>query len=73
MNVSAAVTYAGYATIAALWVLWTVFTLTQRPRYATLGGIVRRMMRHPVMRWVLWASWAFVGWHFFVRGSGAFK
>jgi hypothetical protein len=73
MNVSAVVTYAGYATIAAGWVAWAVFTMAQRPRYATLGGIVRRMTRHPLMRWAVWASWAFVGWHLFVRGTGAFK
>ena len=28
-------------------------------------GIVRRMMRHPLMRWAVLASWAFVGWHLF--------
>ncbi len=62
-----------YSVIAASWVAWGVFTQVERPRYATLGGIVRRMMRHPLMRWAVWASWAFVGWHLFVRGRGAFK
>jgi hypothetical protein len=65
--------YAIYAVIAASWVAWGAFTRIARPRYATLGGIVRRMMRNPVMAWAVWASWAFVGWHLFVRGRGAFK
>jgi hypothetical protein len=30
-------------------------------------------MRHRIARWIVWALWAFLGWHLFVRGSGAFK
>jgi hypothetical protein len=70
---TSAFSYAIYAVIAASWVAWGVFTQVERPRYATLGSIVRGMMRHPLMRWAVWASWAFVGWHLFVRGRGAFK
>jgi hypothetical protein len=50
-----------------------VFTYVNRPRYATLEGVAARMMRHPVVRWAVWALWAFIGWHLFVRGSGAFE
>ena len=41
--------YAIYAVIAASWVAWGVFTQVERPRYATLGSIVRGMMRHPLI------------------------
>ena len=70
---SGTVSYAIYAAIAAAWVAWVAFTYVRRPRFATLGGITRRWMRHRVLRWIVWGAWAFVGWHFFVRGSGAFK
>jgi hypothetical protein len=70
---SSTITYAVYAVIAALWILWAVFTLAHRDRYVTLDGIVARLMRGPVARWIVWASWAFVGWHLFVRGRGAFE
>jgi hypothetical protein len=65
--------YTVYAGVAALAIVWGVFTHLQRPRYATLDNVVTRLMRHPVARWAVWALWAFVGWHLFVRGSGAFK
>lgn len=70
---SANVTYAVYAVIAAFWILWAVFTLAHRDRYLTVDGVVARLMRGPVARWIVWASWAFVGWHLFVRGRGAFE
>jgi hypothetical protein len=69
---SANFTYAGYAAIAALWLAWSVFTYV-RPRYVTLDSLAARLMRGPVARWIVWASWAFVGWHLFVRGRGAFE
>ena len=65
--------YTIYAVIGALMLLWGVYTHVRRPRFVTLDAIVARMMRHRVWRWVVWASWAFVGWHAFVRGRGAFK
>jgi hypothetical protein len=65
--------YTVYAVIAALAAAWTAFTHARRPRYATLNGVVARMMRHPVLRWAVWGLWAFIGWHLFVRGQGAFE
>jgi hypothetical protein len=62
--------YAGIATVA---IVWGVLTHVCRPRLATLDDAVTRMMRHPVLRWATYALWAFIGWHLFVRGSGAFK
>jgi hypothetical protein len=65
--------YAVYAVIAALAILWGVFAHVRRPRFATLDDVAGRLMRHPVTRWAVWALWAFIGWHLFVRGSGAFE
>jgi hypothetical protein len=60
--------------LLAAFLIWELISYrSSPPRYATLGSIVRGMMRHPFMRWAVWASWAFVGWHLFVRGRGAFK
>jgi hypothetical protein len=65
--------YTIYAVIVASLVLWGAFTWARRPRYATIDVLVTRLMRHRVWRWVVWAVWAFVGWHLFVRGRGAFE
>ena len=65
--------YTVYAVIGAVAVCWGVFTHARRSRYATLDAVVTRLMRHPVARWAVWAIWAFIGWHLFVRGSGAFE
>ena len=65
--------YTIYAVIVALLVLWGAFTWARHPRYTTLDDLVTRLMRHRVWRWAVWAAWAFVGWHLFVRGRGAFE
>jgi hypothetical protein len=65
--------YTLYAVLAGLLLLWSVFTWAKRPRYTTVNDVAARLMRHPVWRWAVWAIWAFVGWHLFVRGRGAFE
>jgi hypothetical protein len=65
--------YTIYGVIVALLVLWGAFTWARHPRYTTLDDLVTRLMRHRVWRWAVWAAWAFVGWHLFVRGRGAFE
>ena len=65
--------YTVHAVIGAVAVLWGVFTHAHRDGYATLDAVVTRLMRYPVTRWAVWALWAFIGWHLFVRGSGPFK
>jgi len=65
--------YAVYALIAAVAIVWAAITYLLRPRFATVDDAVTRLVRHRVARWIVWALWAFVGWHLFVRGSGAFK
>jgi hypothetical protein len=65
--------YTVYAVIAALALGWATFTYVDRPRYATFDDVVTRLMRNRVWRWAVWALWAFIGWHLFVRGGGAFE
>jgi hypothetical protein len=65
--------YTVYAVLVALTVLWGAFTWWRRPRYTTFDDLVTRLMRHRFWRWAVWAGWAFVGWHLFVRGRGAFE
>ncbi|HMG28480.1 MAG TPA: hypothetical protein VKH36_16885 [Acidimicrobiia bacterium] len=70
---SSTVGYAAYALIAALAIVWGAITYLRRPGFATPDDVVTRLVRHRFARWIVWALWAFVGWHLFVRGSGAFK
>ena len=65
--------YTVYAVLGAAVALWGVFTHAHRAKYASSNAVVTRLIRHPVSRWAVWALWAFIGWHLFVRGSGAFK
>jgi hypothetical protein len=65
--------YVVYALIAAGAIAWGIFTHLERLRFATLDNVVARLSRYRVARWIVWALWAFIGWHLFVRGSGAFK
>jgi hypothetical protein len=65
--------YTVYAALGAAGVLWGAFTHAHRANYVTWDTVMTRLMRHPVSRWGVWALWAFIGWHLFVRGSGAFK
>src|SRR5262245_20314974 len=65
--------YTVHAVIAALTIAWGAFAHLRRPRFATLDDVVTRLMRNPVARWAEWALWSFIGWHLFVRGSGAFN
>jgi len=38
-----------------------------RRGHATMADMGRWLRGHPLMRWALLGSWAFTGWHFFVR------
>lgn len=62
-------TYAGFAVILLLFIGFELFT-RRRPGLPTLGQVLTR--RGAVRIGVL-LFWAFVGWHLFVRGSGAFE
>jgi hypothetical protein len=63
------VTFAGFALILALAIGFEVFTRS-RPGLPTLGHV---LTRRRAVRIAALLFWAFVGWHLFVRGSGAFE
>jgi hypothetical protein len=69
---SRSVTFAGFAAIAAVAVVWEVVSV-RRFCTMTLGRVVRWAMRGRTARLLLLAFWIWVGWHLFARGSGAFK
>ena len=64
--------YLGFAVIAAVAVGWSVVA-ARRPNVITLPGLLARLTRSRVLRLVLVMVWAWVGWHLFARGSGAFE
>jgi hypothetical protein len=69
---SRVVSFAGYAVIGLLWVVWGAISLL-RPSLVTLGGVVKRITSSLGLRIVLFLGWGWLGWHLFARGSGAFK
>ena len=40
-------------------------------RFPTAGELFSMLARSRVLRWTLLLGWAWLGWHLFVRGSGA--
>jgi hypothetical protein len=62
-------TLAGFAVILALFIGFELFN-RRRPGLPTLGHV---LTRHGAVRIGVLLFWAFVGWHLFVRGSGAFE
>ena len=48
---------------------WEGFGLANaRDRWPTFSDVIHVITRHVVGRWVLFAVWLWLGWHFFVRG-----
>jgi hypothetical protein len=66
------VTLAGFALLAALVVGWTVYT-HRRSDWWTLPQLVSRLTHSRVGRLLILLVWAWLGWHLFARGSGAFE
>jgi hypothetical protein len=66
------VTFAGFAIIAAAGAGWALIT-AYRPNSVTLGQALRGLTRSTTARLFLFLGWAWLGWHLFARGSGAFK
>lgn len=56
-----------FALVAVLVIGGEIVCRASRGRYATLPEIGRWLRGHAVLRFVLFVSWAFSGWHFFVR------
>jgi hypothetical protein len=49
---------------------WEGFTLLkQDPAYPTFGDVIRFFLRPRLGRWVMFALWAGMGWHFFIATS----
>jgi hypothetical protein len=69
---SRTLTFAGYAAILSLIVLWTVMT-ARHERWMTLPAAVTALMRRRGVRILVMLGWVWLGWHLFARGSGAFK
>jgi Family of unknown function (DUF6186) len=66
------VTFAGFAVIIGLGVLWGAFT-ARRANSLSLGRAVAGLTRSKWGRAMMFLAWAWLGLHLFARGSGAFK
>jgi len=69
---SRALTFLGFAVIAAAAVAWS-FVSARRPNLVTLPRLLTRLTRSRLVRILLLLGWGWVGWHLFARGSGAFE
>ena len=69
---SRGVTYAGFAVLVAIGIGLSVFT-ARRSDWTTLPQLLVRLTRSRVVRLLFVLAWAWVGWHLFARGSGAFE
>jgi hypothetical protein len=52
----------------ALW-CWQFVTMSRRPRLPSFGDLVFALQRGRLGRLLLFAGWAWIGWHVFVRGD----
>lgn len=59
----------GYVVLLLVAVALSVSARGHRP-YASPAAFVATVMGHPAGRWLVLLLWMWVGWHFFVRGSG---
>jgi hypothetical protein len=66
------VTLAGFAVLAAAMVGWSVAG-ARRPSLVTLPELLRRITSSRPVRLLVVIAWAWLGWHLFARGSGAFQ
>jgi hypothetical protein len=65
------VTLAGFTLLAAALAGWSVIS-ARRPSLVTLAELLRRITASRPLRLLVVVAWAWVGWHLFARGSGAF-
>jgi len=68
---SRAITLAGFVAIAAAAIVLEVWD--RRAGRARLVDAVQVVLATRIGRIALLAAWAWVGWHLFARGSGAFE
>jgi len=61
--------YLVWALLFGALLSWEGFSLVRsHDRWPSFSEVIRVVMRHPTGRWVLFALWLWMGWHFFVRG-----
>jgi hypothetical protein len=66
------VTLAGFILIFAAGIGWSV-VVARRPGLISLPVLVERLTAHRWVRVLVVLGWAWLGWHLFARGSGAFE
>ena len=69
MTISRNVTVAGWIVLGTVITAATVGALASRGGFPTLAALLRSARRNVLVRIVLLAGWAWIGWHFFVRTS----
>jgi hypothetical protein len=65
------VTLSGFGVLAAFGIWWSVICV-RRPSLATLPQLLKRATASRPVRLLFVLAWAWLGWHLFARGSGAF-
>ncbi|HEX5586911.1 MAG TPA: DUF6186 family protein [Acidimicrobiia bacterium] len=66
---SRAVTIAGWIVIVAAIVAASATAVVTHGRFPSFAALLREVSQHVVVRVLLLAGWAWLGWHFFVRTS----
>jgi Family of unknown function (DUF6186) len=69
---SRTVTFFGFGLIVTAAVVWSIVA-ARSPTLITLPRLLARVTRSRVVRFLLVVGWAWLGWHLFARGSGAFE
>ena len=67
MTLSHSVTVAGWIVISVAIVVALIAAVASRGGFPTAAALVRTAVRNVVVRVILLAGWAWVGWHFFVH------
>ena len=60
--------YLVWAVLFGALFAWEGLALAGVGSVPTLSDAFNLIMRYPLGRWVLFALWLWVGWHFFIRG-----
>ena len=60
--------YLAWAVLLGAVVAWEGLVLAGVTAMPSLRDVFRVIMRYPVGRWMLFALWLWLGWHFFIRG-----
>jgi Family of unknown function (DUF6186) len=69
---SRTITFFGFGLIVTAAVVWSIVA-ARSPTLITLPRLLARVTRWRVVRFLLVVGWAWLGWHLFARGSGAFE